>query len=189
MSDHVDYEKIRNRILTRRAPYRPTRKKLERFIIYLIVFLIGHSSIFGIGSYDNPVIGVTQHYAQSTLIDYNMYANIKIIRYPLVLGVYYLAGLFLFLYIVSALWACLEELSIQREIRKEADLERMRLEIMWRRERRRDALGTPAEKPKRSVTLSDDGELLYDPDVAPLPDDLNEVETSGADRRVVRSSE
>lgn len=203
MSDKaLNYDLIRGRVLKRYDEFRKIRARVGRLAVYFVFVSVAASLTTGAAVRENPLFGYMVHNEAQVYVNngpggtgeiFTYPAYDHFIAYPLVGTILGLAIGLVFLYGVSVFLAYLRERRIQHEISKEIELEKIRLNIMYTRERQRgqrqpitesiaDSLHFPAEKTKRQVELSDEGELIIDDDLLPTEDQSDLRRANGARR-------
>jgi hypothetical protein len=170
-SNHIDYEAVRDQVERRLAPrIRLLRRRWWLFAhiaIFLTIMAFIHvndhtGSLF---YYSTSGTVATQSFPDpggGTPITIPEYTYINWQPYPLVSFISAIWFIVLILHVLNIWMAFGRERLIQREMDREIELERMRLQLELAH-----ATGMPAddhtsEKPKRLVRLSDDGELLHE---------------------------
>lgn len=161
MSDYeIDHEIVRAHAEKRLEP-RIKLWRRRRWLLVLIVgfvlftmFVHGPYSLYGVLLERMGLLywdSQLSTFVSKTLIDPMLWAAALWIAW----------GLFIPMYAVSLFLAFGREGAIQREINREMELEKMRLQLQLARIRRGDT-EFDEEKPKHVASLSDDGEILFE---------------------------
>ncbi len=153
----LDYDELRARALKRIAPQMHVRRLRLLFLLNVFAFVV--VNLLGFSVSGSPFLEMLQRTAQ----DFNGTSFTYTYPQPYPLAIAFAAGWFIFL-IGQFLWVQMvagREKLVPREMEREIELERKRLDLELLRAHAGPA-GDEPEKAKRMIRLSDDGELLSD---------------------------
>jgi hypothetical protein len=168
-SNYIDYEAVRDQVQRRLAPrIRLLRRRWWLFAhiaIFLIIMAFVHvndhtGSLFYYSTSGTVAAQSFPGPNGSTTIPEYTYTNWQ--PYPLATAISAIWFIVLILHVLNIWIAFGRERLIQREMDREIELERMRLQLELAHVTGSSAGDNEVEKPKRLVRLSDDGELLHE---------------------------
>ncbi len=168
MSDSIsdqplDYERIRATVEKRLEPQRRLRQHWLWLILNFILWFILNLVLYSLQS---PLLGFAKDILATTYDETGKVLSSQVLgtmwqAYPLTIA---FTALWFFILVVMGInlfAAGRHERRVQQAITHEVELEKMRLQLEL--ERLRQSTGD-VEKAKRTLKLSDDGELVYDDD-------------------------
>jgi hypothetical protein len=173
---YLDHESVRARVEQRLAPRMRLLRRRFWLFAHIVIFITTMLTIYSGGNHANsPLYFLADTYtipASSFLGPTGETINIAAQTfeswqpYPLVTFLSLVWFIVLILHIVN-IWAAFgRERLIQREMDREMELEKMRLQLALAGANQRNIPDTDLEKPKRVASLSDDGELIFDDESA-----------------------
>jgi len=169
---YLDHESVRARVEQRLAPrIRLLRRRFWLFA-HIVIFIATILAIYSGGNHENsPLYFLADTYTMPARSFSGPTGDVINIAaqtfeswqpYPLVTFLSLVWFIVLILHIVN-IWAAFgRERLIQREMDREMELEKMRLQLALAGVNGRDIPDVELEKPKRVANLSDDGELVFE---------------------------